>query len=139
MKFYYFKNGVNNYAEYKNSLLIIKDNWDDWFTYETNNYVMCVDEEGKVTEIGAVKIAQMDMKEGQRTADIPSSFDILPNNFFSLGQSDDYYSRISSLGDILREKILIALRDIAYDQNLFSKVKNLAVTKISLMKCLHLQ
>ena len=71
MKFYYFQNGVSNYAEFKNSLLIIKDNWDDWFTYETNNYVRYVDEEGDVIDIGAVKIAQMDMKEGQRTADIP--------------------------------------------------------------------
>lgn len=134
MKFYYFQNAVNNYAEFKNSLLIIKDNWDDWFTYETNNYVRYVDEEGDVIDIGAVKIAQMDMKEGQRTADIPASFDVLPNNFFSLGQSDYYYSNISSLGDILREKILIALRDIAYDQNLFNRVKGLGVTKISLMR-----
>ncbi len=134
MKFYFLQNSVSNYAKYKHSVVIMKDNWDDWFTYETNNYVRYVDENGDVTDIGAVKIAQMDMKEGQRTADIPSSFDVLPNNFFSLGQSDYYYSNISSLGDTLREKILIALRDIAYDQNLYNRVKGLDVTKISLMR-----
>ena len=134
MKFYYLQNGICNYSNYKNTIVIIKDHWDDWFTYETNNYVKYIDENGDVIDIGSVKIAQMDMKEGQRTANIPSFFESLSNNFFSLGQSDYYYSNISALGDILREKILTALRDISYDQNLFNRVKGLNVTKISLMR-----
>lgn len=72
---------------YNNTLFLIKDNWDDWFRYETK-YFLCYVNNGQRVDIGSVKIGQLDMEQNQRTANIPTSFTHLSNEFFSLGQSD---------------------------------------------------
>lgn len=134
MTFYYFKIPYVIYDNYRDSIIIIKDNWDDMFKYETNNHLKYVDLNGVIKDLGEVKIAQMDMQEEQRTANIPNVFETLSEGFFSLGQSDDYYARIAELGDAKREEILRALRDISFDLDLYSKVCNLDVTRISLLR-----
>ena len=134
MKFYYLKRSVWNYSQYKNAMLIIKDTWDDWFRFETNNVLKYVDSKGGIHDIGYVKIAQLGMRDDQRSANIPEEFDRLSEDFFSLGQSDYYYSNISSLGDDLRNEILVALRDVAYDLTIFNRVKSLSVMTNSLMR-----
>ena len=94
MKFYYLKRSGWNYSQYKNAMLIIKDTWDDWFRFETNNVLKYVDSKGGILDIGYVKIAQLGMRDDQRSANIPEEFDRLSEDFFSLGQSDYYYSNI---------------------------------------------
>lgn len=134
MNFYYIKPGAYDFSKYSNCIILTKDNWDDWFTFETKSYMRYIDSEGTVTEIGSVKIGQTNMSSGQRTAEIPSHFQQLPQNCFSLGQSDYYYASIGQLGDDLRKEILEGLNDIAYDLNLFKRVRNLPVTGTSLMR-----
>ena len=133
MDFYYIASG-SSISNVRNCIVLTKNNWDDWFQFETKSYMRYIDATGEIKEIGSVKIGQFDMKERQRTAQIPYHFKKLPQNCFSLGQSDYYYARISELGDDLRKEILTAINDIAYNMDLFKQVRNLSVTKTSLMR-----
>jgi len=54
--------------------------------------------------------------------------------FFSLGQSDEYYIELNSLGGDIRDEILSALKDIAFDNNMYWSNKNHDVTQNSLMR-----
>lgn len=133
MDFYYLTGGTH-ISNVRNCVILIKDNWDDWFQFETKSYVRYIDANGETKDIGSVKIGQLDMSDGQRTAQIPHHFKRLPQNCFSLGQSDYYYATISELGDDLRKEILMGLNDIAFDMDLFKRVRGLAVTRTSLMR-----
>lgn len=91
-----------------------RDNWDDNY-YKTRYHLHL---SGKYTDndeaqwIGEVKI----LRKGQRKEDVallePGKLDYLGYRFCSVGQSLDYYEKISRLEEPLRYKILSALRDI---------------------------
>ena len=132
--FYIFERQPQNVEGYKESVLLIKDHWDDWFRFETQFFASYVDSMGQLHDIGAVKIGQEGMVRGQRSPDLPDQFGALPAGCFSLGQSDFYYENINHLGDNTREKILTNMRDLAYNPDLYSKVRNYEVTRISLMR-----
>lgn len=132
--FYILNYPPQDVERYKGSVLLIKDRWDDWFRFETQFFMSYVDSAGQLHDIGAVKIGQEEMAEGQRSPNLPDHFSILPADCFSLGQSDFYYERINHLGDSIREKILVSMRDMAYDSDLYTKVRNREVTRISLMR-----
>lgn len=134
MKFHILDRYPNNLIAYKNSFILIKDNWDDWFQFETKHYMYYIDETGTEVHIGAVKIGQKDMQKDQRSANIPSVFEELPSDCFSLGQSDYYYEALNQYDDNFRIEVLKAMHDIAYDLELYSKVKSINVTHISLMR-----
>ncbi len=118
----------------KNVFVLKKDNWDDWFTYETMFGLVYIDSNGISHHLGGVKIGQKNMQEGQRTPNIPDRFYELPDDFFSLGQSDNYYDELNQLGEEIAKEALVSLNDIAYNSDLFDKVKKLDVTKRSLMR-----
>lgn len=120
-------------SDYNDVLFLIKDNWDDWFQYETKYFLYYIND-GQRIDIGSVKIGQFNMDTNQRTANIPMSFTHLSDEFFSLGQSDYYYENIKNLGEVLRIQILEGLNDIAYNKDLYRKVKSLHVTRVSLMR-----
>lgn len=124
----------DNYNDYQDSILLIKDNWDDWFQFETQFFVYYITPSRELCEIGNTKIGQAEMPSWQRSPNIPSRFTALSDDFFSLGQSDFYYERISQLGDSCRERILAGLRDIAFFPELYTKVRYYKVTKVSLMR-----
>lgn len=134
MDFVYITSLVLDYSKYKNCILLRKDNWDDWFEFETKSHMQYIKSDGTTINIGSVKIGQKNMVKGQRTAEIPTTFKRLPDSCFSLGQSDYYYANISELGDDFRRELLSAMNDIAYDLDLFNSVKNLNVTRISLLR-----
>lgn len=117
----------------RNVIYLHKDGWNDWFKYETMFYLSYADEKGTMVDLGSIKIGQIGM-EG-RTPDLPNTFEALDDSFFTLGQSEDYYENVKQLeyGE-LREDILIALRDIAYDLEIFKTVKLENVTRESLMR-----
>lgn len=132
--FYIFDRQPQNVTPYKESILLIKDRWDDWFRFETQFFVLYIDSTGNLHDIGAVKIGQEGMMQGQRSPDLPNRCDSLPIGCFSLGQSDFYYENINHLGDEVREKILTNMRDLAYNSDLYTKVRNYEVTRRSLMR-----
>lgn len=123
-----------DFTEYKNSFVLVKDRWDDWFKYETQHYLYFVDENSSPQDIGYLKIGQRHMSPGQRSASFPDVFNQLPDDCFSLGQSDHYYEKINQLGDHQRERALTSLRDISFDADLYSQVRRLDVTTTSLMR-----
>lgn len=88
-------------------------------------------EGGKSTTIGAVRIA--DIHDHSQPA-FPDTFEILPNDFFSLGGEDEYYERLNTFGTETRLEILRSLRDVALDLALFRKVEHLQVTSVSLLR-----
>lgn len=106
--------------------------WDD-FGYQTL-WTLYYVAGRKVLQIGSVKIA--DFKDSA-APQIPETFSALPSTFFSLGQDEDYYLAIGNLGSDVREELLTALRDIAFDQELFRRVEDLPVTDRSLFRQLN--
>lgn len=91
-----------------------QDNWNDYSfqtLYHLSYYHM--DSSGRVEQnlIGQVKI----LKQGQTTQDsllLTSDFEQLEQTFCSVGQSLDYYERLSALGEGLKNQVLTALRDV---------------------------
>lgn len=117
----------------KNTIYLILDGWDDWFTYSTLFNVRYIDEGGVKHRMSGVKIGQ----KGQgRSPVLPKTFETLSEDFFSLGACEDYYEAIKDNfpEDQDREEVLRALNDIAFDLDLFDRVKNLDVVQTSLMR-----
>nr|WP_325259412.1 AAA family ATPase [uncultured Oscillibacter sp.] len=110
-----------------------RDNWDD-YSYKTSFVAYYYDSKGMLIEIGPVKIGYVGMERGAVYDTIPKKFAALPETFFSLGQSDEYYEHLKKLGHSVREHILVALNDIAYDLDRFEKVANENVVRISLLR-----
>lgn len=135
MLFFVLKEYPEYFNIYKNSIVLIHDRWDDWFQFETQCYVYYIQTDGMPFNIGDVKIGQCNMSEKQRTAIYSHTFMSLPDDCFSLGQSEDYYERIKMLfDDHQRMEYYAAMHDIAFDLELFKKVMDIKVTKISLMR-----
>jgi predicted ATPase len=111
-----------------------KGDWDDMFKYETFYDVFYYDEELNRSVIGGVKIAQFKMAAGQRSPNLPSDFESLSEEFFSLGQGEDYYENIKKLGDDLRKAILAGLNDVALDSSIWEKALKEDVTETSLLR-----
>lgn len=104
---------------------LINDNWDDWFEFETVYIVYYQN-----CRIGNIKIGRKGQVE--RRAILSDSFDHLPEDFFSLGTSVDYYANLKKYNE--RIEILSALNDVAYNLELFKEILNERVTQVSLLR-----
>lgn len=123
-----------NYTS-QDTFYLIEDNWDDWFTYSTLFNLVYIDKNLNRHSIGSLKIGQFDMSHNQRTPNIPKSFDSLDSHFFSLGQSANYYKSLNELDDPnLRDNILVALNDLAINENLLVEALKEDVTITSLLR-----
>ena len=134
MKFEVKDKGYRVDASRTNIAYLILDNWDDWFSYSTMYDLEIVDNEGSIHYIGKVKIGEYSMQENQRRANIQDEFEELDERFFSLGQSDHYYSNLNKLGDEVRHGVLTGLKDIALNNEIFEKAINEDVTTTSLLR-----
>ncbi len=114
------------------------DNWDD-FDFKTSFLVCLVDPERVRHELGTVKIGQVGMQSGIPIADhpLPDEFEELDESFFSVGQSDKYYSNLKSHGDVVRTEFLQGIRDIAFDLSIVNKIQAQNVFRSSLMRSIH--
>jgi predicted ATPase len=113
---------------------LVKDDWNDWFTYETLYKLIVADESGSRLEIGYVKIGQFKMQEGQKSPILPAIFDKLSPEFFSLGQDASYYESIWQLSPELRSAVLKGLNDLVADEELWQRAKLESVTQSSLLR-----
>jgi predicted ATPase len=109
-----------------------RDNWDDWFRFETTLILSIRTRGGEVHRIGSLKIGESPMKG--RSADLPTQFESLPARFFSLGQDETYYERLNELGDEVRDQVLQSLNDVAADPELFDRFFNEPVMGGSLLR-----
>lgn len=98
-----------------NEFYIESSSWDD-YNYKLTYYLYYYNEEKEFENIGKLKIAEFQMISGR--VELPESFDKLGEEYFSLGQNKAYYENLNSYGDKIREFVLTALNDIAYDEEL---------------------
>lgn len=98
-----------------NEVLLVRDNWNDWFVWVTQFYVIVVTQDNQRIDIGHVKIARagMNQQSAVTSALLPVSFPQLDAPWFSIGQDENYYEQLNELGDQYRNWYLGAIRDIA--------------------------
>ncbi|WP_225933112.1 AAA family ATPase [Pseudomonas maumuensis] len=94
------------------------DNWDDYGN-KVQFHLSCVDEDGKESRLGAVKILQRTNADGEPievavTTKLPDQFSVLGEDFISLGQEDGYYRDLHKLLGRKSRGVLEALGDIAW-------------------------
>lgn len=107
--------------------------WNDWWTYE-NLYTLKYIRTNSATVIGQVKIGQLDDSES-RIPELPEQFDQLePNRFISLGQDPSYYDALNHLALSIKEQLLNALNDIAFNTQLLYQHRQCDVVSRSLMR-----
>jgi predicted ATPase len=111
---------------------LVADNWDD-YTFKTMYDLLFVDAAGERHAIGSVKIGKFGMAERSRV-EVPDRFDVLDEEYFSLGQDDSYYERLNGLGSEVRDTVLAALRDVAADIDLFARALGEKVMGVSLLR-----
>src|SRR5258708_1136905 len=103
----YFQVAPTAWAASKNvapRVILVEDAWDDWFEFSTMYTAFLVEANDIRHQIGSVKIGQFNMKPKQRRPELPSEFETLDENFFSLGQDDSYYDNLNELIPDLREE-----------------------------------
>ena len=135
MKFSVLPSRSSSVGRRMNECVLLEDEWDDYFQYSTLYILLYYDAEGQRHRIGEVKIGQFQMEEGQRRASIPLEFLNLDERFFSLGQDDSYYEKLTEISAGIRGEVLSALRDLAAeDRSLFARALEEKVTGVSLMR-----
>ena len=129
----------------KNTVYLVKDGWNDWFYWETLFTMFYSNDSGELSKIGNTKIAEKDMKgasslsedeKGQPffTPDLPDTFPSLDENFFSLGQSENFYETLNQIPGNTRVEILTGIRDCAYNLEIFENYKSHPAMKESLLR-----
>lgn len=108
------------------------DNWND-FSYRTLYQITLFDENGIKHDLGYVKIANFGQTTDERI-ELEEEFELLDDRYFSLGQSDEYYSIIQALNPQLKELFLIKIKDIVFDQELQLRALQEPVTQTSLLR-----
>jgi len=114
--------------------LLVHDTWDD-DGYRTMFTLRVLTREGWV-EVGTVKIGHV-ATDGEDFGNylLPERFSRLDSSrYFSVGQDESYYYTLSEIPGAVREEVLTALRDIAYDEDSFRLARNQNVTRTSLLR-----
>lgn len=126
-----------------NTVFLQPSSWDDWFKFETAFEVLYIDSQGQRHHIGTTKIGKVGLRPAGRGFGVPGqsrspspppTFDTIPAEFFSLGQTPEFYESLSELGASVREDVLEGLRDIAFDPALRALAQDEEVTRVSLLR-----
>lgn len=135
---------LNIPREARSGVYLVVDNWDDWFKFRTMFTMLVYDDNGVQHRAGSVKIGQAGLvpapaapilAAGTRVPQLPTTFQSLdPNNFFSLGQDEDYYSTLRSLPAHICEYILVNLCDCAYNLIILDRHISQLVMQESLLR-----
>lgn len=124
----------------KNSFLLLHDNWNDYWEYETTYSLYYFPNDYSEVFLGEVKIGDVDLDEDpkRRSPNLPSTFDTLDKGFFSIGQAPDYYKKIYNYLDKMPINPFEALNDMAYNLELLDLYINKDVLKFSLLRSVSL-
>ncbi|MGV9664815.1 AAA family ATPase [Nocardia niigatensis] len=118
-------------------IYLIHTDWDDNFKYATSYRVFYVDSKGVPIPFGITKIGRFGMTEIDRTPRLPLLFEELGDEFFSLGQSEEYYAEIRAYAEIYGyppSSVFTSLRDVANDLDLFERSIHEDVAQQSLLR-----
>lgn len=132
MRFEVMQQGRREPTGLRYRALLIADRWDD-LGFATLFYLVVYDEHGVRHDIGEVKIGRHGMR-ARSPLSLPARFDQLTERFFSLGQDDSYYTNLVALGHQTRDIVLVALRDMVYDEGIYRQARTEPVTRKSLMR-----
>ncbi|MER6424028.1 AAA family ATPase [Streptomyces sp. NPDC001137] len=132
MRFTVVEQGGEEPRGLRSHALLITDRWNDQ-GFVTMFHLVVHDEDGVRRDIGEVKIGQFGMTP-RSSVPVPRDFDHLDDTFFALGQDDSYYTNLGNLRGDLREQVLSALRDMAFDARIFAQAKDEPVTQQSLLR-----
>lgn len=127
-------------SDAKSKAFLLTDNWDDWNKYRTMFTLYVADENGEVHRIGSVKIGQKGLKpssqvsENHRAPSLDEHFTRLGDDYFSLGQNEDYYESLNKLSETLRLRVFKGLRDCAADLEIFGANSDEEVMHESLLR-----
>lgn len=94
-------------------IFLEKNDWNDWFKWHTLYRASLFLDASTIIGIGFVKIGRRGMTRENGRTEIPAIFDHLDESYFSLGQDENYYETIISLGNEFRENYLTCMRDCA--------------------------
>ncbi|MET3977400.1 AAA family ATPase [Cellulosimicrobium sp. 4261] len=121
--------------------------WDDWFQFQTEYIVSYVAPNAAPRDIGTTKIGQRGLVGSEtafsddrgtiyRSPSLPERFTELdPGEFFSLAQDEEFYKNLARIGGApLRDQVLQALRDVAYDLTLLADAEGEPVLQKSLLR-----
>ena len=147
MMFTIVDNALQIPREGRSQAFLLVDNWDDWFKFRTMFSLVVFDPEGTRHAPGSVKIGHVGLQPapwapnlppGVRSPNLPRQFPALdPAVFFSLGQDEDYYATLNSLGSDFCRSILVGLCDCAYDLQVFQRHSAEQVMETSLLRSVH--
>ncbi|MCF8254046.1 MAG: AAA family ATPase [Bacteroidia bacterium] len=98
--------------------VFIKDGWNDFGFYTLFN-LFYYNSRNDYEEIGSIKI--LDINDSY--TNIPIEFYRLEKNFFSLGQSLEFYENIKKIAPESFTKVLDCINDISINDDLFEEVK----------------
>ncbi|RTR27023.1 AAA family ATPase [Shewanella atlantica] len=126
-------NGVPSPSQKPNTAYLKASDWDD-FSYKTIFALVVFDSNGESHNIGSVKIGRIKQDKGWSADLLSKRFKQLENGFFSLGQSEEYYSAVQSLEPDLRNNILKSLNDIVNNEKIISTAMSEDVFKSSLLR-----
>lgn len=122
----------------KNIVYLHQDKWDD-DNFQTTFDMTLYDEKGVFHNIGSVKIAKMSQKRNIHSYDLlEKKFDKLPEEFYSLGQTEDYYIKLMKLSKNIRNNILLKLNDLTCKADVLEKVKKDDVLRFSILRSVSL-
>lgn len=114
-------------------ILIHDEGWNDWYKYRTvfNLHVR----NGKETQsVGGTKIGQRGLTAAASKPNLPLVFEELGDDFFSLGQNEDYYETAVAMMEKYGVDILSDLRDISKNTMIYASVRDEDVLHESLMR-----
>jgi len=118
----------------RNTGYLSPNNWDD-YGYKTLFNLTIFDEQGNEQTIGNIKIGFVGQDGGWTQEQIPEQFEVLPENFYSLGQDADYYKNVvEKLSQAITINVLTALGDVVNDSNRLQLAENKGAFLISLLR-----
>jgi predicted ATPase len=117
-----------------NTVYLSIDNWND-YSFVTQFGMSLHDENGVFHSIGPVKIGF----KGQTTSidthmRMNATFEKLDDNFFSLGQSTDFYRSMNKISHEKRSEILSSIRDVVFSPEIIDKISDEKVFSNSLLR-----
>lgn len=118
----------------KDNIYLMTDNWND-YSFETLFHLFVV-VQNKPIRIGEIKIGFVGQTSEISTRRKLQGLNLnhLPEDFFSLGESDEYYENISKLDEELKISVLQMLNDIVFKQDIIPRIKNEEVFRVSLLR-----
>lgn len=127
-----------NPGEYKNTIILYRDNWND-YGYYTLFHLIFYDEKGGVHEIGSLKIYSYVLDDPDSNISsvallLPSTIQILDDDFCSLGCDLNFYINLKKRFPSEYEEILRRLRDIAMDNDIYNAFKDATGVQKSLLR-----